>query len=35
MNDAVDFLPADYQQIFPEIDIIILGMRGKFPSYPK
>ena len=36
VKDEVDFLPADEHQMFPQIDIIILGMYGKaYPNYPK
>ena len=32
----VDFLPTDKRQMFPQIDIIILGVRGKAcPNYAK
>ena len=29
MKSEVSFLPVDKCQMFPQIDIIILGMRGK------
>ena len=36
VKDEVDFLPSDKCQMFPQIDIIILGVRGKAcPNYPK
>ena len=35
-KDELDFLPADKCQMFPQIDITILGMCGKAcPNYTK
>ena len=36
MKGEVDFLPTDKRQMFPQIDIIILGVHGKAcPNYAK
>ena len=36
MEEEVDFLPADKRHMFPQTDIIGLGVRGKAcPNYSK
>ena len=36
MKDEVDFLLADKRQMFPQIDTIILGVRGQtYLNYQK
>ena len=35
MKDEVDFLPADKRQMFPQIEIIMLGVWPGMPKLPK